>query len=232
MSEALKRAREEATEKLEATTAEFDAMNSRMAELQNGHDKRRADWIAMIEEQRATLYAIDAAIAAETPAKTPGQISIPITANIDAIDQSIAKAMLNRVDLELDSSSIKVSGDSLDVARVVAFLLEQGKDLATGGIATDPETLGVVGEKPGVTVIGSGLMARDEVAGTSDRPIQLGDTVEIRTPIRVVGMSERSTDGHNLGVSKDDGPFCQIEVQGVLTNHIVEILASDLRRCL
>lgn len=62
------------------------------------------------------------------------------------------------------------------------------------------------------------------------RPIQFGDTVEARTKFRVIGISERSTDGLNLGVSEEDGPFCQLEMQACGTIKTLELLASDLRR--
>ena len=89
--------------------------------------KRRASFAGWSEpELKSAVDALEETIETMAPSKKPEPIRIPIVTDVSAIDQAIAKAMLNRVDLELDSSSIKVSGDSLDVARVVAFLLEQG----------------------------------------------------------------------------------------------------------
>lgn len=237
MKTVLERAREEAAEKLEAAKADFDAMERRTVEKRSYDDKRRADWVARIEDAQATLDAIDAAIAAEAPAqngltdvtlnlggnqvvtlkvsagdaerlmetiskrrasfagwsepelksavdaleetietrapsKKPEPIRIPIVADVSAIDQAIAKAMLNRVDLELDFAglSIKVSGDGLDVAKVVAFLLEQGKDLATGGIAGADFKPTLVGEQPsGVSSIFSGYVDRESLGEEVDK---------------------------------------------------------------
>ena len=200
------------------------------------HDGQREQ---RINAAKATLDAIDAAIAAEAPAKDgltdvsidlgDGQAVVlemsaadakrlmgshyrsrrvrpfagwseqELRPAISALEDALAKAALNRVDLEIDLSrqSIRIGGDGLDVAKVAAFLLEQGKDLATGGIAGADFKPGLVGEQPsGASALFSGYVDRkslgEEVdkkewsvygaAPTSIDPVfDLGDCVRVDT---------------------------------------------------
>lgn len=244
MKTVLERAREEAFVSREQAAAYLAQVKACVAEGYSGEED--VPFAARsLEEAQATLDAIDAAIAAGTPVKEPKPLRIPFLADTSGIEQAIAKAKLNRVDLELDfgRQTIRIGGDALDAAKVMTFLLKQGEDLATGGIAGADVEPGLVGEQPaGETVVsratdeelrlkGAELMGKFVAnSKTSDRPIKLGDTVEARTKFRVIGISERSTDGLNLGVSDEDGPFCQLEVQACGTIKTLELLASDLRR--
>lgn len=177
-------------------------------------------------------------------------IRIPIEVDTSALEEALAKAALNRVDLEFDTDrhSIKISGYGLDVAQIASFLIKKGEELAAGGIATGRAPFWVVVERAGESIMSTAeaeellksvnhgeptatvTLDCPVAPETSDHPIQLGDTVEARTKFRVVGISERSTDGLRLGASEENGPFCQLEVDACGTIKTLELLASDLRR--
>jgi len=194
-------------------------------------------------ELRSAVDALEEKIAAE--AKKPEPIRIPFVADVSGIEQAVAKAVLNRVDLDLDGSSIKISGDGLDVAKVVVFLLEQGKDLATGGIAGADVEPGLVGERAGEAIVsrataeelrlkGAELMGKFvENSETSGRPIQIGDIVELKGKFKIVGMRE----GPSLFTPLDDGAPTDViyavrreVLTGYLVGDEIEVRTSDLRR--
>lgn len=146
MSEALKRAREEAAEKLEAAKDDFDAMNRRNAEFQARHDERRADWAARIEEAQATLHAIDAAIEAEAPLAS----------------------------LKPKGPTIEIGfpfgdGEELKIRATVEDLKELVGSFATSGIAGSDVEPRLVGERPGETLLFSGYVDRKTVADEVDK---------------------------------------------------------------
>lgn len=280
MSEALKRARHEVAGRLEAAKDDFDAMNRRTAAQSNRDGERRAEWAARIEEDQATLDAIDAAIAAETTAKVGlSDVSInlgddqvvtlkvsvadakkltetrfqrrasfagwsepELKSAVDALEDALSKAEAPtkkpeplRIPIEFETSGLKEVLEGL-----LTYLKSAKPGFATGGIAGADVEPGFVGELPAGSFWEPAQTVRleDEVDRgwtmlgdqQGDRPIQLGDTVEARTKFRVIGISERSTDGLRLGVSQEDGPFCQLEVQACGTIKTLELLASDLRR--
>lgn len=185
MNEALKRAREIVAQRLEAATADFDAMNALEAERQTRKDERRADWEARIEEDRATLKAIDAAIAAEK-----STIRIPVTVNVGELRRRFGS-----------------------------------------GFTMGEPPFGVVEECAGESIMSSAQA--EEAPAAVDRPIQIGDIVQLKGEFMVIGMQEDQSpliifdEGVRpeiLCVVKRKGPF------GRAVGEEIEVRSSDLRR--
>lgn len=210
MSEALKRARKEAFVNRERA-AGFLAQTVACAAEGYSDEDAVSFAVKNLEEDQAVLDAIDAAIAAD--------------------DALLAGLRPKRPTIEIGYPI--GDGQEVKFRATVEDLKELLGGFATGGIAGADVEPGVVGEQPGG--LADAPLKREwsmfMSSGDGDaRPIQLGDIVEARTKFRVVGISERSTDGLNLGVSEEDGPFCQLEVQACGTTKTLELLASDLRR--
>lgn len=154
MKTVLERAREEAFVGREQAAGYLAQVKACIAEGYN--DEEDVPFAAAaLEEAQATLDAIDAAIAAETPAKEPKRLRIPFVADTSGIKQTPESALEDHINIELDIErrSITVNGDALDVVRVVKFLLSEEACLATGGFVTGTAPFGVVGEHPRETIM-------------------------------------------------------------------------------
>lgn len=168
---------------------------------------------------QATLNAIDAAIAAEVPATKVcidlGDLTVEATVSVEEGKRLMAaqtrrKSEPIRIPIEVDTSSIE---------ETLAYLKAEKARVATAALMG-----AVVGDDDAPPLLPEGFFA-------GNRPIQVGDTVEITSKFRVVGMSERSTDGQFCLSDKESGLFCQLEMDGYGFVKEIEVTASDLRRC-
>lgn len=211
MSEALKRARHEVAGRLEAAKDDFDAMNRRTAAQSNRDGERRAEWAARIEEDQATLDAIDAAIAAEAEDESP-----------------LASLKPARPTIEIGFPF--GDGEELKLRATVEDLKELLGGFATGGIVGADVEPGLVGERAGEAVVSGDPRA--------DRRIQIGDIVQLTGEFKVVSMREDPSPFRILNgpCFEEVGPADVVyTVQrkastGYLVGDELEVLAEGLRR--